>query len=226
MESFQHLMGRQPIMDRFEAVVGYELLFRSPGSLSSAAVQNPLKATSMVIFELLSSFGCQELVGSKRGFININTEMLMSDIIELLPSDTIGLELLEDTIINPNVIRRCKELKKLGFVIALDNHSYNPDYYELYDGLVDIIKLDLIHTPLEAQYRFVDQLGHFPVKLLAEKVDSRHIYLRCRRIGFELFQGYFFARPSVVQKARMGNVTNTFFMLKQQLVSRLVSSVY
>jgi EAL and modified HD-GYP domain-containing signal transduction protein len=132
-------------------------------------------------------------------------------------SDAIGLELLEDTIINPNVIRRCKELKKLGFVLVLDNHSYNPDYFELYDGLIDIVKLDLIHTPLEAQYRFVDQLGRFPVKLLAEKVDSRHIYLRSRQIGFELFQGYFFARPSVVQKARMGNVTSTFFTLKQQL---------
>jgi EAL and modified HD-GYP domain-containing signal transduction protein len=85
MESFQHLIGRQPIMNRFEAVVGYELLFRSPDSLSSASVQNPLKATSKVMFELLSSFGIQEIVGNQRGFININTEMLMSDTIELLP---------------------------------------------------------------------------------------------------------------------------------------------
>ncbi|MDA8429889.1 MAG: HDOD domain-containing protein [Geobacteraceae bacterium] len=204
-------------MNRFEAVVGYELLFRSPGSLSCAAISNPLKATSMVMFELLSSFGIHEIVGNLRGFINITTEMLMSDTVELLPSDAIGLELLESTIITPSVIRRCRELKKLGFVIALDNHSYNPDYFELYDGLVDIIKLDLIHTPLDAQYRFVDLLGHFPVKLLADKVDNRAVYLRSRRIGFELFQGYFFARPSVVQKARMGNVTSTFFQLKQQL---------
>lgn len=219
MEATGHLMGRQPIINRLEEVVGYELLFRSSCSLSSAAVHNPLKATSKVMLDLLSNFGIHEIVGDNRGFINIDSEMLMSETVELLPSKAIGLELPENIIITPNVIRRCRELKELGFVIALDHHSYSPDFVELYDGLVDIVKIDLIHTSLEDQYRYVDLLGHFPLKLLAEKVDSRHVYLRCRSMGFDLFQGYFFARPSVVQKARMGNVTGTLFTLMKQLIN-------
>lgn len=219
MEAAGHLMGRQPILNMLEEVVGYELLFRSSASPSSASVQNPHKATSKVILNLLSNFGIQEIVGTTRGFINIDSEMLMSETLELLPSEAISLELLESISITPEVIRRCLQLKKLGFMIALDNHCYSPDCIELYEGIVDIVKLDLIHTPLESQYRYVDLLGNFPLKLLAEKVDSRHVYLRSRKMGFELFQGYFFARPSLVQKARMGNVTATLFRLMQQLMN-------
>jgi len=36
-------------------------------------------------------------------------------------------------------------------------------------------------------------------------------------MGFELFQGYFFARPSLVKKARLANSSSTFFQLMQQL---------
>lgn len=218
MEATGHLMGRQPILNRLEEVVAYELLFRSSSSPSSASVQNHLAATSKVILDLLSCFGIHEIVGTHRGFINIDSEMLMSEVIELLPSEAIGLE-LHESIITPDVIQRCRDLKKLGFTIALDNHHYSHDYIELYDGIVDIVKLDMVHTSLENQYRYVELLGHFPLKLLAEKVDSRHVYLRSRSMGFELFQGYFFARPSVVQKARMGNVTGTLFKLMQQLIN-------
>jgi EAL and modified HD-GYP domain-containing signal transduction protein len=99
----------------------------------------------------------------------------------------------------------------------LDDHRYGVQYEELYNGLVDVIKMDMLATPLEDQYREVELFSNFPVQLLAEKVDSRHVYLRCRKMGFELFQGYFFARPSLVKKARLANSSSTFFQLMQQL---------
>ncbi|MBV5337371.1 MAG: EAL domain-containing protein, partial [Deltaproteobacteria bacterium] len=105
-------------------------------------------------------------------------------------------ELLEDVEITPALVNRCRELKAKGCLLALDDHRFGAQYEELYNGLVDIIKIDMLATPLEEQYRDVELFSHYPVKLLAEKVDSRHVYLRCRKMGFELFQGYFFARPS------------------------------
>ena len=210
-------MGRQPILNGLEEVVGYELLFRSPQSLSSASILNSSQATSSVILNVLSNFGIREILGGYRGFINVDAEMLMNEALELLPSDMIGLELLEDVIITPEIIARCRALKAQGFVLALDDHRYNPAYEELYAGIIDIVKMDLIATPLEDLFQEVEQLRRYPVKLLAEKVDSRHVYLRCRRMGFELFQGYFFARPSLMQKSRMENSAGTFFKLMQQL---------
>lgn len=217
MNHSNHLMGRQTILNGLEEVVAYELLFRSPQSTSSAVILNSSQATSSVILNVLSHFGVREILGDYRGFINVDADMLMNEALELLPADMIGLELLEDVIITPDIIARCRKLKADGFVLALDDHRYDPAYEELYAGVIDIVKIDLIATPLDELYQDVEQLRRYPVKLLAEKVESRHMYLRCRRMGFELFQGYFFARPSLMQKSRMENSAGTFFKLMQQL---------
>lgn len=214
-----HLMGRQPILNGLEEVVGYELLFRSPQSTSSAAILNSSQATSSVILNVLSNFSISDILGGYRGFINVDADMLMNEALELLPPDMIGLELLESVIVTPDIIERCRRLKAKGFILALDDHRYDPDYEELYAGVIDIVKIDLLATPLDELYQDVEQLRRYPVKLLAEKVDSRHVYLRCRRIGFELFQGYFFSRPSLMQKSRMENSSDTFFTLMLQLAN-------
>ena len=212
-----HLMGRQPILNGLEEIVGYELLFRSQQSLTSAVFDCPVRATAQVIVDVLSNFGIREVLGEHRGFINVDAEMLMSDALELLPNEVIGLELLEDVPITPDIIRRCRELKDQGCLLALDDHRYSPAYEQFYEGLADIVKVDLLATPLDQQYLEIEKFRRYPVKLLAEKVDSRHVFLRSRRMGFELFQGYFFARPSVVQKTRMATTSGVFFRLMQQL---------
>ena len=219
MNQSNHLMGRQTILNGLEEVVAYELLFRSQQSPSSATILNSSQATSSVILNVLSNFGIREILGNYRGFINVDSDMLMNEALELLPVDMIGLELLENVILTPEIVDRCRKLKAKGFVLALDDHRYAPEYEELYNGVVDIVKIDLLATPLEELYKDVDQLRRFPVTLLAEKVDSRHVYLRCRRMGFGLFQGYFFARPSLMQKSRMESSSATFFRLMQQLSS-------
>ncbi len=214
-----YMMGRQPILNGLEEVVGYELLFRSPTSLASANFSCPVQATSRVMFDMLSSFGIQEILAEQHGYINVDADMLLSDTVELLPASMIGLELLEYVEITPAIIERCRELKGKGYQLVLDDHRFDARFEPLYNGLVDIIKVDMLSTPLEDQYREIDLFRKYPIRLLAEKVDSRHVYLRCRKMGFELFQGYFFARPSLIKKTRLANSSGTFFRLMQQLAS-------
>ncbi len=211
------LIGRQPILNRFEEIVAYELLFRSPSSLTSASILDSTQASASVIVTLLSGFGAQEILGKYRGFINLEADLFKSDSIELLPPELIGLELLEHTVITPEIIQRCKDLKTMGFVLALDDHEYCQDHEPLYDGLVEIIKIDLHRTPLEKIYTMVDRFKAYPVKLLAEKIDSRSEFLRYRSLGFQLFQGYFFARPSLMQRNRLEDSAGILFELLQQL---------
>lgn len=217
MSNQAYMMGRQPILNGLEEVVGYELLFRSSTSLASANFNCPVQASSRVMFDMLSSFGIQEVLGELHGYINVDADMLLSDAVELLPAAMIGLELLEHVELTPAIIERCRELKANGYQLVLDDHRFDPRFEPLYNGLVDIVKVDMLSTPLEDQYREVELFQQYPIRLLAEKVDSRHVYLRCRKMGFELFQGYFFARPSLVKKTRLANSAGTFFRLMQQL---------
>ncbi len=217
MQELSYLIGRQPILNRLEKIECYELLFRSLESPGYANIKDSIQATSQVVVNSLSGFKIEDVLGAYQGLINVDSEMLMSDMIELLPAGKIGLELLNSTNITPEVIKRLCYLKTLGYILVLDDHLYSAEYEGLYNGIIDIIKIDLIRTPLERVYQMVDSLKRYPLKLLAENVESRHVYLRSRSMGFELFQGFFFARPSTLQKKRLSESTHTFFKLMQQL---------
>ena len=214
----KYLIGRQPILDGKEQVTGYELLFRSTESMSSAIVKNASQATANVIINTLSGFGLQEILGELRGFINIDTELFLSDSIELLPKERIALELQESIPITPKTIDRCRLMKRNGFFLALDDHRYNPDYEELYD-IVDIVKIDLLKTPRNQLQDTLQKLRCHKSKLLAEKVDNRESFDLCKRLGFDFFQGYFFARPSVLEKKSVDESAATLLKLLRLLLA-------
>jgi EAL and modified HD-GYP domain-containing signal transduction protein len=52
---------------------------------------------------------------------------------------------------------------------------------------------------------------------LAEKVESRYEFLQCLDLGFELFQGYYFAKPSVIEKKRTDESFSTLLKLMRLL---------
>jgi len=202
MQDANYLIGRQPILDRNEQVVAYELLFRSAGPRNCATVADATQATASVIINALSGFGLERILGSQKGFINMELDMLLSDSLGILPRERVVLELLESLVVTPELVERCRVLKQEGFQLALDDHEYDPSYKELY-GIVDIVKVDLLQTPSPRLAGMVEKFRPYPVKLLAEKVETQEEYRLCRDLGFEYFQGFYFAKPSVMEKRRI-----------------------
>ena len=201
MENTNYLIGRQPILNRSEEVVAYELLFRSAGSKNEATVLDASQASASVIINTLSGFGLEAILGAHRGFINLELDLLMSDSITILPKERVVLELLETLQVTPELIERCRVLKEDGFTLALDDHEYDPIYEELYH-IVDIVKVDLFQSPVDRLAEMVERFRPYNITLLAEKVETHDEYLCCRDMGFDLFQGYYFAKPSVMEKKR------------------------
>ena len=193
-------LGRQPILDRDQQIVAYELLFRA-GNTAGVTVTDDMHATASVIHHAFSEMGAQTVLGAQLGFINISAEMLLSDMVELLPKAQVVLELLETIHIDDAVIERCRTLKQQGFALALDDFVFNESYRPLL-SLVDIVKVDLLLHSQDELRSAVEQLKQWPVKLLAEKVDNAEQAAHCRALGFDLFQGYYFARPSVLTAKR------------------------
>jgi c-di-GMP-related signal transduction protein len=217
-EEENYLIGRQPILNRNEELIAYELLFRSAASRNRAEFSDVTHASASVILNTLSSFGLEQIVGKSRAFINLDQKMFMGDTIELLPKSRVVLEILESAKISPQLIRRCRELKDSGFTLALDDHSFNPLYEELYQ-IVDIIKIDLIQTPQKSLEEMVRHFRNYPVKLLAEKVETREAYQHCYHLGFEFFQGYFFAKPTLMEKRRIDEASTTLLKLVHLIIS-------
>ena len=125
MSQEKFFLGRQPILDREQQIIGFELLFRSAESLLRANISDSFQASASVIVNALADFGTREVLGRHKGYFNVNLEMLMSDALELLPKGQVVIELLENIEVNAEVVGRCRDLKRLGFALALDDHVYN-----------------------------------------------------------------------------------------------------
>lgn len=190
-------LGRQPILDRNQRIVAYELLFRSSGQSTGANVTNDMLATAHVITRAFGELGIAGVLGDKKGFINISADLLLSDMIELLPQDKVVIELLETIQVDAQIISRCRELKAMGFSLALDDFSGDSQFGPLFD-IVEVVKFDLPQMGQEALEKHVNHIKRWPVKLLAEKVEDIDQAIQCKGLGFDLFQGYYFARPVVL----------------------------
>ena len=210
------LVGRQPVLNKNLEIVAYELLFRSEISREHAMVSDGNFATANVIINTLSEFGFERILGGQRGMINIESDMLMSDTLELLPKGRVVLELLETVPVTPELVDRCRALKSGGVSFALDDHRYDPIYRDLYD-IVEIVKIDVLLYSNEELPGIVASLRGFPVKLLAEKVETLDVFRICLGLGFELFQGYFFARPSLEEKKRVDETSTTLLKVMRLL---------
>jgi len=211
-------LGRQPILDKSQQIIGFELLFRSAESLLAANFLDGQVASASVIVNVLSDFGFQDVLGRHQGFFNIPCEMLMSDAIELLPKDRVVIELLETIIVDEEVVERCRSLKRQGFKLALDDHVYADSFHPIYQ-LVDIVKIDVLQVPADELPGMVAKLRAWPVTLLAEKVESAEQYAACAALGFDLFQGYYFARPTVLRQTKVDVGKLAMLQLMQQVMA-------
>lgn len=191
-------LGRQPILDRDQNLVAFELLFRQEENEEGVTVTNELAASSNVIVNAYGQFGIQNVLGNQRGFINADPELIMSDIISLLPSKHVVLELRETAEITPEFLRRCGELKKNGYQFALDNVTVINAQVEQLLTIVSIVKVNVLELDKENLTKLVAALNHWPVLLLALKVETREQQAHCMQLGFQMFQGYFFAKPEVL----------------------------
>lgn len=189
-------LGRQPILDLRQRVVAYELLFRS-GNTNHAGVIDPMLASSQVISYAFGELGIGAALGRSGCFINVDREMLMSDILELLPRERVTLEITEDVVFDEKVIQRCRALKQAGYSLALDDFVYAPVFEAVFE-LIDVIKVDITRQSPDQVQALGARFRNSKITMLAEKVETEAEYRLCREAGYTLYQGYYFARPDLL----------------------------
>jgi EAL and modified HD-GYP domain-containing signal transduction protein len=196
-------VARQPILDRNGHLLGYELLFREPNS-ETAGVLDDRAATSTVIIDGLFDVGLLDLVGENVAYVNVSRDFLLSVRPPPLPATRVVLEVLEDQVVDDALLGVLDELVADGFTIALDDFRLTPATERLI-GYASIVKVDVLeHTDRSLENLVRHLRANYPgLTLLAEKVETRAEWVRCSVLGFEAFQGYFFARPSRFQRSRL-----------------------
>jgi EAL and modified HD-GYP domain-containing signal transduction protein len=197
MPSDEFFLARQPILGRDQHLVAFELLFRAAGEHDDAQLTDGAAATAAVISHA-SQLGMEHVVGAQLAFVNVDEVVLMSDFVRFLPPDKVILEILETVKPTEQLVARVTELKELGFKFALDDVVAQSDDIDQLIDLVDIIKIDLQGVNRHQLAQLAAALRSPHKKLLAEKVETLEEFRLCLELGFEYFQGYYFARPVIL----------------------------
>ena len=195
--SDQVFIGRQPIVDAQQKIIGYELLFRSNAEDNSAQFADDFSAGAQVLVNTLSNMGTEWLMGDRSAFLNVTEAMLSSEFMELLPAKRIVLEIKGEISSTPELIARMEALKELGFTFALHSPQVKSDNEALIK-LATYVKVDLLRVPNDRLGDLSVALKRYPLKIVAEIVETLDAFKRCKELKFDFFQGYYFAHPEIL----------------------------
>ncbi|MFE8695858.1 EAL and HDOD domain-containing protein [Cytobacillus sp. FJAT-53684] len=212
-------VARQPIFNVKEEVFGYELLYRSNQKENAFPEIDGDQATTELIINSFLNIGIDKLSSGKPCFINFTENLLKLRLPTYFRPREIVVEILETVEPSPELIEICKELKVLGYQIALDDfvlNELNPYTYDLLK-YADIIKVDFLNTPIEMREKIEAIVRSLALELVAEKVETREGFEEAKRRGYHYFQGYFFAKPMIMSTHDVPAYFHSYYEMIQNL---------
>ncbi|MDQ6969529.1 MAG: HDOD domain-containing protein [Mariprofundus sp.] len=185
------IIGRQPIFDRDFRVSAYEVLYRDTDTTDDAAM------TAQVIVNTLIDLGLENIAGSLPVFFNIDETFLLNEteLTQALPPELIYFELLETVQPTAEVLAACQSLKDKGYKLALDD-VIDIDSVRPFIEYLNVIKIDWLDAADPAA--IVKEFRRYPVKFLAEKIDSYESMEAAKQLNVDFYQGFFFCKPDTV----------------------------
>lgn len=195
-------IARQAILDHERTVFGYELFDRSLQSNEHNAASD-----AQLLFNALSLAENDSLASRKTIFINCTHDSLAGGHLDLVAPERVVLEIpplpLSQVDQIANHLPALQQLQRRGFRMAFD-FSILTRSYESWLPMASFIKFDLSVLKPEAIESFV-KLAQAKSKalLIAEKVETHKQFAMVKELGVALFQGYWFARPVLVEGQRV-----------------------
>ena len=214
-------MAQQPILKRTKEIFGYELLFRGKDALN-ANISDGEAATSQVLVNLCIGITKLESQLRKPFFINMTTDLMLSDAFFPIDPDTVYIEILENQRLTPEFFTALQKWRSAGYRFALDDYQFDADYQALLPW-VSIVKIDVLITPPEQHAIQIAELKSRGLILLAEKVEDLAMFELCKSLGFDLFQGYFLQRPELIKGKKIDSATHGAIELVNALQNRDIS---
>ncbi|WP_201716226.1 EAL and HDOD domain-containing protein [Rossellomorea arthrocnemi] len=211
-------VARQPIFDRNQQTVAYELLYRN-NEINMFPDIDGDQATADVIINSYLNIGLESLSAGKPCFINFTENLLKLRVPTYFNPREIVVEILESVIPDPDVLLVCTELKELGYKIALDDFIFNElnPYYRDLMKLADYVKVDFMNTTEDERSSIEILSSLLGYRLLAEKVETEGQYEEAMEKGYHYYQGYFFSKPKIIATHDVPTYFHSYYSIIQSL---------
>ncbi len=189
---------RQPLLDKDYRLLGYELKVNDrqplpvlPGATSWRQIQDELLLVGVI------DGNYQHALSRKLTLLNLHVESLDSQLLDNLPKENVVLA-VRPTSLDPALLARCQALSREGFALALDEASFTPGLTPL-ARQCQYLSFDVADNDLfDLCDRMVRVKGIREPRLIARNVRFEDTFAACRKLSFDVYQGYFFTelRPS------------------------------
>ncbi|MFN3709584.1 MAG: EAL and HDOD domain-containing protein [Alishewanella aestuarii] len=196
-------IARQPIFNKDKETIGYELLFRD-GEANAFPNIDADEATSKLIMQHHLLMGVERVTSNKLAFINFSEETLLHHFPTSIKPESMVIEVLETVPPTPELLATLKYLKARGYQLALDDHDFDPKW-DPFLPFISYLKVDVQQFNLLQISRHLRRVADYPFTLLAERVETAEQFEKLKLMGFQLFQGYFFARPEMLKHKQLSS---------------------
>jgi EAL and modified HD-GYP domain-containing signal transduction protein len=206
LATLQRFLTRQPILDNEHRIVGYELKRRDagaanlPGSIPGTATTQQAEDEWLLASAIDLAF--QRALGDKLTFLSVSADTLHSPLMEQLPKDKVVVAIHPERS-PPALIARVEKLAHDGLQLALDD----PAEHQELAGYCRYIRFDTTrYDAMSLAAQVVRSLDTGPGKkprLIATQVDTPEVYAACRKLSFNLFQGYYYTHPLATAANRL-----------------------
>jgi EAL and modified HD-GYP domain-containing signal transduction protein len=190
------VVARQPILDRDERITGYELLFSA--SSGRAAAAHAHDATARMLVQSVADVGLDQVAAGRPAHIKLTREVLVAVRPLPLPPGRVVIGVDGGHGADAVLLDVLAELRETGFTVALEGFRTGTAWQAL-SAHADAVKLDIRELAGSALLRTLEWLRPRELTLIARGVDTRTDYDVCRALGFDAFQGLFFAQPAMIE---------------------------
>lgn len=180
----------QPVLDREGRFFAFSVLYKI--SQPSTEYEDEAVLTERIAVDALLNLGAADRFGARKMFVRVDPAFLESGMVSMLPANQTILELAEVQHLLHDYRDLCAGYRRMGYSLALGKCVSISDMAEMLD-LVDIVKLDIAALSQEELADAMRMLEGRAVKVLAENVVSYQAYEQCKALGFDFYQGHYFA---------------------------------
>lgn len=219
----QKIIGRQPVLDRSQHIIGYELMLRSK---ALSTVKDPdvalLRMQDEALIRCLIGLDIGRLLEDRLAFIGISAATLDSPLLLKLAGKGVVLAVRPDLSRAEDNLLRCRELRSLGYRIALDDFELKRELGPFL-SVSNFVRVDASRFNAMELRKLADHFQDKPAapQLLAMNVATDDDFEACHKMHFHCFEGNYFVRlrPSLPSRvdSDLTRVMELLNMVKNQV---------
>ncbi len=193
------ILGRQSVSNDKYEIFAYDILYRSD---MTNICSTDLSTSASSIASVLNDFGFENVIGTYKGFVRVDTQFLSEDLIYSISNEQFVLMILQSSLLDEKLPQKLNELTLKGYTFGLNDTIVNKDTLGTIVSFIDYIdsvKIDVLQSDTASVDRLIKILRLKNKTIIAAKVETDELYQEYKLKGADYFQGYYIKRPNIIE---------------------------